>query len=103
MQMYGSFGYLNDEGIVPNAGYERYSARFKGSYQAKSWLKFGANVNYTHSETSTLSEDYSTDMASVVEQVAPIYPVYIRDEHGNIMTDENGKLYDYGTTNTALG
>ena len=103
MQMYGSFGYLNDEGVVPNAGYERYSTRFKGSYQAKSWLKFGANISYTHSKTSTLSESYDTDLSSFTESMAPIFPVYIRDEKGNIMTDENGKMYDYGTNNTALG
>ena len=35
MQSYGSFGYLKDDGIVPSSNYERYSARFKGLYQAK--------------------------------------------------------------------
>ncbi len=25
-----------------------------------------------------------------------IYPVYLRDGARNIMTDENGKMYDYG-------
>lgn len=103
IQLYGSFGYLNDEGITPNSGYERYSTLFKGSYQAKKWMKFGANVNYTHSQTSTLSESNSTDLSAFTESIAPIYPVYIRDAQGNIMTDQNGKLYDYGTVSTALG
>ena len=103
IQLYGSFGYLNDQGITPKSGYERYSALFKGSYQAKKWLRFGANVNYAHSETSTLSESYSTDLSAFTESIAPIYPVYIRDAQGNIMTDQNGNLYDYGTVSTALG
>lgn len=103
IQLYGSFGYLKDEGIVPNSGYERYSTRFKGSYQAKKWMKFGANVSYTHSTTKSQSESYSTDLSSFTESIAPIYPVYIRDANGNIMTDQNGKLYDYGSTKTALG
>ncbi|EJW99368.1 TonB-dependent receptor plug domain protein [gut metagenome] len=96
MQMFGSFGYLNDEGIVPNNSFERFSARFKGSYQAKKWLKFGANVSYTHTIASALSESYDTDMSSFTEVMAPIYPVYVRDAHGNILTDLNGKMYDYG-------
>lgn len=103
MQMYGSFGYLKDEGVIPNSGYERYSTRFKGSYQAKKWMKFGANISYSHSLTSTQGESSSTDLASFTESMAPIFPVYIRDANGNIMTDQNGKMYDYGTTNTALG
>lgn len=27
--------------------------------------------------------------------VVPIYPIYIRNAYGNIMTDRNGHLYDY--------
>lgn len=103
MQMYGSFGYLNDEGITHNSGYERYSTRFKGSYQAKEWLKFGANVNYAHSKSSTITEGSGTELPGFTESVAPIYPVYIRDANGNIMTDENGDMYDWGDSNTALG
>lgn len=97
MQLYGSFGYLKDEGIVPNSDYERYSTRFKGSYQAKKWMKFGANLSYTHANTSSLTEKYDTDLSSFTEGMAPIYPVYVRDENGDIMTDLNGKVYDYGT------
>ena len=33
---------------------------------------------------------------SQLNNVAPIYPAFIRDEQGNIMTDENGQMYDYG-------
>lgn len=29
-------------------------------------------------------------------RIAPIYPLYIRDGEGNIMTDQNGKMCDYG-------
>lgn len=103
MQLYASFGYLNNVGIVPNSNYERYSTRFKGSYQAKKWMKFGANVGYTHSNRSNLSEAYSTDLSSFTGVVAPIYPVYVRDADGNIMRDLNGKMYDYGTETAEPG
>lgn len=35
-------------------------------------------------------------------QVAPIYPLYIRDGEGNIMIDKNGfTVYDFGDKNNA--
>lgn len=103
MQMYGSFGYLKDDGIVPSSNYERYSARFKGTYQAKKWMKYGANISYTHSNSAFLTEKYDTDLSSYTEGMAPIYPVYVRDANGNIMTDLNGKVYDYGTATAQPG
>lgn len=46
--IYGSFGYLNNEGIAYNSDMDRYTARLRVDYQAKKWLKFSANANYTH-------------------------------------------------------
>ena len=43
---YASFGYLNNEGITENSNMERYTARLKADYQAKKWLKVGANAGY---------------------------------------------------------
>lgn len=103
MQSYGSFGYLKDDGIVPSSNYERYSARFKGLYQAKKWMKYGANISYTHSNSASLTEKYDTDLSSFTEGMAPIYPVYVRNADGNILTDLNGKVYDYGTATAQLG
>ena len=103
LQLYSSFGYLKDDGILPNSGYERYSARVKASHQAKKWLKYGVNAGYTTSSTQTQSEDYSTDLSAYTQGIAPIYPVYLRDKDGNIMQNSLGKMYDYGTINTPLG
>ena len=97
MQSYGSFGYLKDDGIVPSSNYERYSARFKGLYQAKKWMKYGANISYTHSNSASLTEKYDTDLSSFTEGMAPIYPVYVRNADGN------RKVYDYGTATAQLG
>lgn len=100
LQLYSSFGYLKDDGVLPNSGYERYSARVKASHQAKKWLKYSVNVGYVYSTTQTLSESDATDPTAFTQSVAPIYPVYLRDAKGNILTDENGKMYDYGVTST---
>ena len=45
---YASFGYLNNEGITENSNMERYTARLKADYQAKKWLKVGANAGYAN-------------------------------------------------------
>ncbi len=99
---YGSFGYLNNEGIVANTGYERYTARLRADYQAKKWLKLGGNVSYAHGRTNSSTGEGSTNSTGNVfaflPSMAPIYPLYIRDGKGNIRRDAFGNImYDYGT------
>lgn len=98
---YASVNYLNNEGITINSDYERLTARLKSDYQVKSWLKIGANMSYTHFDANSLSEDGSSSSSgnifATATQVAPIYPLYMRDGEGNIIIDENGyQRYDYG-------
>ena len=105
-QFYASFGYLNNKGIIKQSDYERYTARLKADYQAKKWLKVGGNFSYAHSNGNTTAEDGSSSSSDNVfaaaTQVAPIYPLYIRDGNGNIMTDANGyTMYDYGDKSNA--
>ncbi len=95
ISFYGSLGYLNNEGIAYNSDFERYTARFKTDYQAKDWLKVGASLSYTHSDQNDVGD--GDNLFVMVSELAPIYPVYLRDENGEIMTDENGKVYDYGS------
>lgn len=96
MTYYASLGYLKNEGIVYNSDFERYTARIKADYQAKDWLKMGANVNFAHTDQDDVTEGSQT-VFSFATSFAPIYPVYMRDGDGNIMMDENGKMYDYGS------
>ncbi|MGI6862167.1 SusC/RagA family TonB-linked outer membrane protein [Bacteroides sp. KG156] len=103
LQFYGSFGYLKDDGILPNSNYERYSAMIKATYQAKKWMKMGVTANYARRKQASLSESSSVTLPGYTESIAPIYPVYLRDASGNILTDEVGKVYDYGAKESLLG
>lgn len=94
-QVYASLGYLNNEGVVENSDYERYTARIKANWQAKKWLNVGANASFAHSMQNSVDAD-ATGIFWTLRNMAPIYPAYIRDADGNIMTDSNGKMYDYG-------
>ena len=107
---YTSLGYLDQEGITPNAWEKRLSARAKIDYQAKPWLRVGVNANYTNYKYSQVSEGGLASangsatntigigsIWSVIKNQAPIYPVYIRDGNGNIMIDQWGQpTYDFG-------
>ena len=103
---FASFGYLNNNGITDGSNMYRYTARLRADYQAKKWLKVGANMSYTNfswfGASSSNEGDGSTgDVFAAVADMAPIYPVYIRDGEGNIMYEDNkaghgyyGKDYD---------
>ena len=97
---FASFGYLNNTGITDGSNMQRYTARLRADYQAKKWLKVGANMSYTNfswdGASSTNEGDGSTgDAFGTVAGMAPIYPVYLRDGEGNIMYEENKAGHDY--------
>lgn len=101
MSFYGSFGYLKDEGIVDNTDMFRYSARLRAEYQAKKWLKVGGNASYANYKWNNLSDEGASNSTANIfaftSQIAPIYPVYLRNADGSKMIDANGiTMYDYG-------
>lgn len=97
-----SFGYLNNKGIIDGADMYRYTARLKADFQAKEWLKVGSNVSYTNYDYNNGNGEEGSagsvgNVFGFAASMAPIYPVYIRDASGNIMTDSRGLLmYDFG-------
>ncbi len=98
---YASFGYLNSKGIVQGSDMYRYTARLKADFQAKKWLKVGANASYANFDWNSLNADGEGDSTANIfaftSSMAPIYPVYVRDGMGNVMYDQYGiKMYDYG-------
>ena len=98
-----SAGYLDDSGIIENSGFTRYSARLKADYQAKKWLKVGANISYSHAISNAPTGQTENDTGSsanlfyLANMIAPIYPMYVRDVYKNIKYDDHGnKIYDSG-------
>lgn len=45
MRYYGSFGYLDNPGVMENAGFTRYNARLNLDANLKSWLKIGMQLS----------------------------------------------------------
>lgn len=112
LSYYTSMGYLDEDGIIDNSNFERITARVKADYQARKWLKVGANVGYVHSKqeqnAGLATNTGSSNLFYYTSFIAPIYPVYVRtmDADGNIAIkkDEYGnKAYDYGVAKTGYG
>ena len=103
---FASASYLDDSGIIENSGFRRVTTRANVDYQAKKWLKIGTNMSYSHADMKYPQEDEygnysSANIFYVADNIAPIYPLYIRDANGNIMKDANGfTMYDYGDGKT---
>ena len=100
-QFYVSANYLNNEGITPNSGYERFTSRLNAETQAFSWLKVGADLSYTHYDAKYMDEEGASNSSgnifAAATEIAPIYPLFIRDAQGNVMTNSDGIIrYDYG-------
>lgn len=96
-----SAGYLDDSGLIPGSSFSRLSFRLKADYQVKEWLKVGANVAYSnivsrYPDEQTTSGS-STNLFYITNNIAPIYPLYIRNADGSIKKDARGfTMYDYG-------
>ena len=99
---YVSLGYLGNEGITEGSDLKRLTGRLKADYQAKKWMKVGANMSYARFDSNSLGNNgASTSTANVwafTTQMAPIYPAYVRNADGSIMLDGNGiGMMDYGS------
>ena len=108
LNYYTSFGYLKDEGYYTASDFQRFNTRANINYQAKKWLKGGLNIQYSYSSINNpVQDDNAANNGFLfVNEIPPIYPVYVRDAEGNIKTDPKtgGKMYDYGDNgNDAIG
>ena len=97
---YLSAGYLDDSGIIPNSGFQRFSLRMNADYQVNNRLKIGSNISYSNAVNKTPREQEGSSSGNlfyIANLIAPIYPLYVRDAQGNIMTDSHGfTVYDFG-------
>ncbi len=85
-QFYGSGSYLSNEGITNGADFKRYNGMMKVDYQARKWLKIGGTTRYIHTNSNSNNYAYYGTLTTPC-----IYPVYIRDAYGNIMTDAKAR------------
>lgn len=105
---YSSISYLRNQGVTENSDMQRFTARLKGDYQAKDWLKVGVNMAYSKFDGNSLSNNGSDSSTANVwaytSQIAPVYPLWVRDANGQIYKDKNGiEVMDHGNGTLSLG
>lgn len=114
---YASLSYLGEEGILKPSNYDRLTAQIRTEYQVKKWLKLGARISYTHSNTKGNSDLDNEALGAVnvlyfTSMAAPIFPMYVRTydvvdgKNGTpyIVTDANGNpAYDFGVSTYVNG
>lgn len=101
---YTSFGYLQDDGTIKGSGFDRLTGRTNVEYKAYKWLTLGSNMGYTHTNSRNPGDQDANSTASsgnafyLANEIAPIYPMYVRDAQGNITYDKASgkKMYDFG-------
>ena len=87
-----SIGYDRNSGIIDRIdGFERISARLNTTYRAKDWLEVGTNLSMSRSTT-----DLPRDRNNVQNPFRAMYdynpyePLFLRDDAGNIVTEDDG-------------
>lgn len=94
-----SLGYLNEEGILQNTSFQRYSVRSNVNTAVTEWFSLNLNSSLAHSMQNF--SDYTGSSISNVwysaQFASPLFPVYIKDLAGNDVLDEKGeRQLDYG-------
>lgn len=101
MSYFTSIGYLKDEGYYQSSDFSRFNVRSNLDFKPKKWLKGSVNIAYTYSDFNAPDQDGDGAMNNgfyFINAIPAIYPVFLRDENGNIPTDPRTGLptYDYG-------
>jgi len=94
-----SGGYLNEEGWIRTAEFERINIRTNIQSKVNNWLEAGANASISSSyQKSPMQSDSNTgNFANFQRLISNIYPVHERNPDGSYVLDANGnKKFDYG-------
>jgi TonB-linked SusC/RagA family outer membrane protein len=97
---FASFGYLDDNGYSLNTGYKRYTTRLNLTSDIKPWLTVNSNIGYAYSERLQNGQIAgSENVFEFADKMAPIFPVFLRDDNGELVPDlfYGGNQYDYGS------
>jgi TonB-linked SusC/RagA family outer membrane protein len=103
---YTSFGYLQDKGYSIKSDFRRMNARINLNHEVKPWLSTIFNVNYANTKTNNNGQaSNSNSVFWFVDNIPPIYPLFLRDASGNKVADPifGGYQYDYGSTGRKFG
>ncbi|MBD3629990.1 TonB-dependent receptor [Cyclobacterium sp.] len=80
-----SAGYLDQDGLLPNTNFKRYSLRTNVDGKFNDWLSAGANLSVSHTESNETPELGPRGISMTAMTLSPLKSPY----------DENGELVPY--------
>lgn len=96
---YFSGGYLDQDGYSITSNYQRVSARFNYTADVTNWLQLGVKTSIINSNQNYPQQGGNSynDIVGYALNMSSVFPLYQRDDNGNLLKDANGNLlYDYG-------
>ncbi|MEX2234567.1 MAG: TonB-dependent receptor [Cyclobacteriaceae bacterium] len=78
-----SAGYLNQDGLLPNTNFKRYSLRTNVDGNFTKWLSAGANLSISHTEDNETPELGARGISMTAMTLSPLQSPY--DENGNLV------------------
>ena len=92
-----SFGYLKDEGYYIGSDFNRFAVRSNLEYKPKKWLKGSLNMSYTYSTINAVGQGGNMNNGfAYVNEIPPIYPVYVYGNTKNGVDAIPEGKYTYG-------
>lgn len=88
LRYYISGAYTDDDGVVPNSSYQRFTLRANIENDIRKWLKIGSNLSYSYSNTKTIADNTGSNRGGVILAVINAAP-YL-----NIWNPEKPDQYD---------
>jgi len=92
-------GYINQEGQVITSKFERMNTRLNLESKLNDWLKVGTKSAFSYSNQNFPNQEGNAYANNIqyIRSMSSIYPVYMHDEDGSLILDENGNPeYDFG-------
>ncbi|WP_231562271.1 SusC/RagA family TonB-linked outer membrane protein [Alistipes sp. ZOR0009] len=99
-----SAGYLTEEGLLKTTEFNRYNGRLNIDSDVAKWLKAGMSASYSRNESNSAPENSSanSNVWYTNQLMAPIFPVYKKDDKGQTIYDNLGSpVFDYGVNRPA--
>lgn len=97
--VYTSFGYVDDQSYAINSDYKRINARLRSNQKFGDAIEISNTLAYNYDITNNAGNvSNSSSQFWWVNNLPPIYPLFLRDENGEKIEDPiyGGFLYDYG-------
>lgn len=96
---YASVGYLNEKGYAIKSGFERLTSRLAVNASPLKWVKLGLTGAFSTTRYEAGGHgDSSVNLFYTTRDVPSIYPLFLRDEEGNLVPDDKngGYVFDFG-------